>query len=191
MRQFKHPPKHVHRNVRNQSQRLGSSIRAVAVHSTEGQDLHGTRDDLNGLWHWFDNPASDASSHLGIDGDGHTDRYVPDVRKAWTILDLNSVTLNIEFVGRAAQPTKDWELAQLQAGARWIAYWSRQHGIPIRRGRVRNINGQAVVTKSGVITHKQLTDAGFGTHTDPGANFPMRKLLKIARWYAKHGWIAD
>lgn len=191
-RQFTKPPFHKTRLVCNQSDRLhGASIRAVAVHSTESADIPNSRDDLDSIFNWFDTPASLSSSHLGIDGEGQTDRWVLDARKAWTILDLNSVTLNIEFIGRAVQPGSAWEKKQIRAAARWVAYWSRLHGIPIRRGKVRNVNGQAVVTKSGVITHKQLTDAGFGTHTDPGPNFPMRLLLKEARWYRKHGWIAD
>lgn len=190
-RQFSKPPYHTRRLVRNQSSRMGRRISAIAVHSTESTDIPNSRDDLNSIFNWFNNPVSDASSHLGIDGDGQTDRWVEDHRKAWTILDLNSVTLNIEFVGRAAQPAAAWEDRQIRAAARWCAHWSIKHDIPLRRGRVRNVAGNAVVTRSGIITHKQLTDAGFGSHTDPGPAFPMRKLIRLARWYKDNGWFPD
>jgi len=112
------PPKHTTHLVRNQSSRLGRNITAVAVHSTESQDLPGTTDDLRAIRNWFNNPDSQASSHVGIDGQGNTEVWVHSDRKAWTILDLNSVTCNIEFIGRAAQPASAWEEAQIKQGAR-------------------------------------------------------------------------
>src|SRR5215213_10453306 len=101
------PPNTTRNYVRNRSSRVFAPIQAVAVHSTESQDLPGTTRDLDGIETWFDNPASQASSHIGIDGDGNSRVWVPAEQKAWTILDLNPVTLNIEFVGRAAQETSD------------------------------------------------------------------------------------
>lgn len=184
----KTPPGHTTHLVRNQSDRLGHNVNAVAVHSTESQDIPHSRDDLVSLRNWFNNPASQASSHIGVDGDGNCEMWVHSNRKAWTILNLNSVTCNIEFVGRAAQSRKDWEEAQLKAGARWAAYWCIEYGIPAQRGVVRNVAGNAVVTKKGIITHKQLTDAGFGSHTDPGPNFPMDRFLELVRYYKKNGW---
>jgi N-acetyl-anhydromuramyl-L-alanine amidase AmpD len=182
------PPKHTTHLVRNRSSRNGKPILAIAVHSTESQDLKGTTDDLRGIRSWFDNPASDASAHVGIDGQGNTEVWVPSSEKSWTILDLNSVTLNIEFVARAAQTARDWELEQVKAGARWAAYWGAHFKIPMQRGQVRSVHGQAVISKKGVIRHKDLTDAGFGSHVDPGPTFPMSKFLDLARWYREHGW---
>ena len=184
-------PHHRRHIVRNKSSRNGRAIRAIAVHSTESQDLRGTRDDVISIRNWFNNPRSQASSHIGIDGEGHTELWVPEEEKAWTILDLNSVTLNIEFIGRAAQPAREWEDAQIRRGAQWAAYWSTRFNLPVQRGNVRNINGVAVVTKSGIIRHKDLTDAGFGSHTDPGPQFPMRRFIDLTRFYKRRGWPAD
>lgn len=182
------PPRHATHLVRNRSSRNGKAIRAIAIHSTESNDLANSTDDLKGVRSWFNNPASDASSHLGIDGDGNTELWVPSTEKAWTILDLNAVTLNIEFIGRAAQPAKDWELEQLKEGAKWAAYWGRRFGIPVKRGKVSNVRGQAVVARKGIIRHSDLTHAGSGTHQDPGAGFPMSKFLSLASWYSVNGW---
>jgi len=186
-RTFDRPNGQVHL-VRNRSSRRGARVVGIGIHSTESQDLHGTRDDLKSIRNWFNNPISDASSHIGIDGDTGTEVWVPDAEKAWTILDLNPITLNIEFIGRAAQPKRDWEEAQIKKGAKWAAFWCRKYNFPARRGVVKKINGQAVITTSGIITHFQLTQAGFGTHTDPGSNFPMRDFLDATQWYKRHGW---
>lgn len=181
-------PKHEKHHVVNRSSRRGAPIQAIAVHSTESQDLKGTTDDLRSVRSWFNNPASDASSHIGIDGQGNTELWVPSTEKAWTILQLNDRTLNIEFIGRSAQTSKDWEDEQIKQGARWVAYWAIRFDLPIQKGVVRNVNGYPVISKKGVIRHSDLTHAGFGDHEDPGANFPMRKLLDQAQWYRRNGW---
>lgn len=181
------PPHHKTRRVRNQSSRRGAPVQAVAVHSTESQDVPGW-DDLNGVGNWFDNPQSQASSHIGVDGEGHSVEWVAGSEKAWTILELNPVTVNIEFVGRAAQKKKDWETAQLKTAAKWTAYWCLRYGIPAQVGRVKNVNGFPVITKKGIIRHSDLTDAGFGTHTDPGKNFPMDEFLGYVKYYKAKGW---
>lgn len=175
--------------VGNQSERLhGVKPTGIAVHSTESQDLSGTRDDLVAIRNWFDNPASQASSHIGIDGQGNTEQWVMGHRKAWTILQLNSVTLNIEFIGRAAQPASAWEDEQIKQGARWAAWWGIYWDIPMQRGAVGVAAGQPYLRKKGIIRHKDLTDAGFGSHTDPGPNFPMAEFIDYAQWYRANGW---
>jgi len=183
-----HAPHHtIHLLERNFSSRNGSPIQAIAVHSTESLD-HPGFDDLHGVRSWFDNPEAEASSHLGIDGEGHVEKWVRDADKAWSILQLNPVTLNIEFVGRAAQSRAEWERDQIHAGAQWAAYWGIKHGVPTQRGEVTNIHGFPVITRKGIITHKDLTDAGFGTHTDPGPQFPLARFINLAQEYRHSGW---
>jgi N-acetyl-anhydromuramyl-L-alanine amidase AmpD len=180
-------PSHSTHIVRNQSERRGP-ILAVAVHSTESADLPGTTDDLRSIRNWFDNPTSQASSHIGIDGQGNTELWVHSDRKAWTIGAANSFTVNIEFVARAAQGEAAWEEAQIKQGARWAAYWALKYDIPQHKGRVRDINGLCVCLDRGVIRHSDVTAAGFGTHTDPGPNFPMDDFLDAMRYYYAKGW---
>jgi len=187
-RQTAKPPTHATRLVVNRSSRRGAPIQAIAVHSTESSDIKASWDDLKSVGNWFNTSAAQASSHIGIDGDGHSSRWVPDDEKAWTILQLNDRTLNIEFVGRAAQPRDDWEAAQIKTGARWAAYWAIKFGLPIQLGAVKNINGAPVISRKGIIRHSDLTAAGFGSHTDPGPNFPMREFLENAQWYRRNGW---
>lgn len=180
-------PTHTTHIVRNQSERF-SPVLAIAVHSTESNDIPHSRDDIVSVRNWFDNPASDASSHLGVDGDGNSEVWVRSNKKAWTILNANPWTLNIEFVARATQAGSSWEEEQIKEGARWAAYWGLKYEINAQRGNVKNVHGQCVCGKKGVITHKDVTDAGFGTHTDPGANFPMSDFIDAMRYYKQKGW---
>lgn len=182
------PPAHKTFLVCNQSERRGPVL-AIAVHSTESQDLPGTTDDLRAIRNWFDNPVSQASSHIGIDGQGNTELWVHSNKKAWTIGAANSFTCNIEFVARAAQGSSSWEKAQVKAGARWAAYWCLKYGLPVQIGNVRNVNGQCVCSKRGIIRHSDVTAAGFGSHTDPGKAFPMDDFLRYTRYYVQKGWV--
>lgn len=182
------PPTHTTHIVNNQSSRNGSPILAIAVHSTESAELPGIKD-LTSLDSWFDNPVSDASAHTGIDGPGHSRVWVHSDQKAWTILNANPFTCNIEFIAKAAQSKSAWEEEQIKEGARWAAYWGLKYGIPAQRGVVRNVNGQCVCTKKGIITHLDVTRAGFGTHTDPGPNFPMSRFIELTQYYKRNGWV--
>jgi N-acetyl-anhydromuramyl-L-alanine amidase AmpD len=182
-------PSHSTFLVRNQSQRRGP-ILAIAVHSTESTDIPDSTDDIKSIRHWFDNPASQASSHIGIDGDANTELWVHSNMKAWTIGAANSFTCNIEFIGRAGQPGSAWEEAQIKEGARWAAYWALKYGIPVQKANVRNLNGLCVCTKRGILRHSDVTAAGFGTHTDPGPQFPMDDFLRYTRYFKQNGWVA-
>ena len=157
-------PRHKTFLVRNQSERRGPVL-AIAVHSTESQDIAGSTDDLAAIRRWFNSPVSEASSHIGIDGAGNTELWVHSDRKAWTIGAANSWTVNIEFIGRAAQPAREWEEQQIKQGARWAAYWSLKYDIPLRKANCRGMHGQCVCTVKGVLRHSDVTAAGFGCIT--------------------------
>lgn len=151
--------------VSNQSAR-SEPIRLIVVHDTEGANLPGITD-LRNLGTWFDNPAADASAHVGVDADGNAARYVEDTRKAWHAAAFNSRALGIEQIGRAAQKT--WPERQLRVTAQYIAHWSQKHGIPITHSTVH-----------GVCQHRDL-GAGGGGHHDCGPHYPLDRVLEIAR----------
>lgn len=165
----------IRRAARNQSSRNGIRPQLIVIHSTESSNRPGSSD-LAAIGAWFDNPTAQASSHVCTDGDGNSARYVADTAKAWHCAGYNSVSLGIEQIGRAAQSS--WSPDEIRESARWVAYWSRKHGIPIRRGAV---TGGRVV-KSGVVTHADLGVTG-GGHHDPGAGYPVADLLRLAAFY--------
>lgn len=167
----------VERNVCNQSSRGGTKPRLIVLHSTESPPQRGHAD-LEAIAAYFDSPSAQASSHVITDPDGDSARCVPDSEKAWTQAAFNSVSLSIEQIGYASQ--KVWDERQVAESARWVARWSKEHGIPIKRGAVLGY----AVTRSGVVTHADLGAPG-GGHADPGSAYPIDHLLELARDFRK------
>lgn len=168
-----HPDVVLHRDSPNVSAR-STGISLIVLHSTESSNMPGSAADLGGVADWFANPAAQVSAHVITDSDGHSARCVRDHAKAWACVDFNSPSLNIEQIGRAAQ--MHWSRAEWVETARWIAQWSHEHHIPIRKAEVAG----AAVRRSGVTTHAALGAAG-GDHHDPGPGYPLEEVLHEAR----------
>ncbi len=167
-------------NVRNQSSRDGKRPALIVLHTTEGHNRPGVGD-LRDLAVFFDRADVEASSHVANDAEGHDARMVPDSAKAWTQSSFNPVSLSIEQIGFAATRKAEWFKGaphQLANTAKWIAYWSEEHDIPIRRG----IGVAGFAARSGVVSHRQLGIAG-GGHVDPGSAYPFRYVLLLARYF--------
>lgn len=179
---LKRPYERYRHLVRNQSDRMVPKIGLIVVHCTEGQNLPGVTD-LENLGSWFDNPSAQASAHVGIDSEGNSALYVPDNRKAWHCARFNGPSLGAELIGRSTQ--KGWPGPQERKLAKYVAFWSKTHRIPIRRARVDGVTGR--IHSSGVIRHSDLGVAG-GNHGDPGPGFNMRRLLWLARFYRTKGY---
>ena len=169
----------INASVANQSVRSGYP-KILVIHTTEGPNSKGTGD-LKGIASYFDRPEVEASSTIVVDGEGFSGRLMPDSSKPWTQASYNSVSLSIENIGYAATSKEDWFNKyhnQLETNAAWLAYWSDEWEIPLRRA----ITLSGGVQRSGVATHKQLGQYG-GGHVDPGQGFPLKYILKLARYY--------
>lgn len=172
------PQVDVRRSVACQSYRVPfSKIKLLVVHATEGTNLAGIRD-LQYLGDYFNQRSTQASSHVATDAEGNSARYVKDSRKAWHVAGFNSVALGIEQIGHTSQGK--WPAAQLHETARWLAYWSRNHRVPLHKGAVHQ-DGSVLV--AGVVRHSDLGEAG-GNHDDPGSGYDLSRVLKYARAYA-------
>lgn len=185
-RSVRRPYERIKANVCNQSSRAFAP-RLIVLHSTESHNRPGNAD-LEAIVSWFDNPASQASSHVVVDDEGRSAGCVPDAQKAWTQAYWNPFSLSIEMIGFASQSKIAWLVnnrAQILKTAKYIAYWSKEHNIPIQKGAVNNTTG--LVTKAGVVTHNSLGQKG-GGHHDPGPNFPSTATLTAAKWYRRFGW---
>lgn len=179
------PYERLHRSVRNKSSRGGVKPRLIVLHTTESHNRPGNSD-LESILSWFDNPSSQASSHVIVDGEGRSAQCVPDDWKAWTQSHFNSWSLSIEQIGFASTVKNVWKKsyrAQLKKVAKYIAYWSKKYDIPIRKGQTQGYR----VIKSGVVTHASLGSAG-GGHHDPGRGYPFWAVLAMARYYSRRGW---
>ncbi len=167
------PYERIRRSVSNQSSRNGVSPKLIVLHSTESHNRPGTSD-VEAIVAWFDNPASQASSHVVVDAEGIAAQCVPDSKKAWTQAAYNPQSLAVEQIGHASQTT--WPEAQLRKTAQYIAYWSKKYNIPI-----------SFSTSRGVCEHRHLGAAG-GGHHDCGEPYPLDRVLDLAREYRKNGW---
>jgi N-acetyl-anhydromuramyl-L-alanine amidase AmpD len=157
----------------NQSDR-SAPIQLIVLHSTESHNYPNSENDLRGVASWFANPSAQVSAHVVVDADGNSISCVDAKRKAWHCLSYNSVALGIEQVGFAAQDK--WDRDEWLEACRWIAQWSHEYGIPIRRA----ITAGGRVIRKGITTHAKLGTNG-GGHTDPGPRYPLGKVLKHAR----------
>lgn len=181
------PYERVEVTVRNRSERGQWPPTLIVLHDTESHD-RGGNSDLESIGAWFDNPGSQASAHVCVDGEGRSARYVDDRDKAWHCGHYNSASLGVEQIGFATFTKAMWrrnDRAQLKKVAKYIAYWSKLYGIPIRRGKV----SVGTVVRSGVVTHKDLGFLG-GGHHDPGGGYPFRGVLNMARLYKARGWVS-
>jgi hypothetical protein len=160
----------------NQGSRNGVKPNLIVLHSTESTNVPGSSSDLMAVCSFLCRPSVEASSHVMVDGDGHSARLVRDECKAWAQARYNPFALSIEQIGRAG--SEHWTRDEIRETARWIARWSRKYDIPIRVGAV---NG-GFVTKPGVVTHKMLGVFG-GGHVDPGSAYPLEACLRLARFY--------
>jgi N-acetyl-anhydromuramyl-L-alanine amidase AmpD len=168
----KHPNVVIKRLSPNYSERT-TTIGLIVLHDTESGQVPRSAKDLEGVASWFANPDSQVSAHVITDADGNSARCVPDRFKAWQCMAYNSAALGIEQVGFEGQPFARREYVET---ARWIAQWSHEHHIPIRRART--YRGMVIV--SGIATHSSLGIYG-GGHDDPGPTYPFKRTLEIAR----------
>lgn len=174
-------------NVVCQSSRGGVKPDLIVIHDTESHDTMKSNLDLTGIGNFFNRVSTQASSHVCVDGEGRSARYVLDDAKAWHCMNFNSRSLGIEQIGFATFTQLMWNKnrrAQAKKVAQYIAYWSKKYGIPIQEGKV---SSTGIVLKSGVVTHASLGVMG-GGHHDPGPNYPFSALLRTAKWYKKYGW---
>lgn len=169
-----YPNVRVRHRIRSSS-RNGASPRLMVLHSTQGINVRGIAD-LLGLGSFF--AGVEADSTVAIDSEGQSARFKTDADKPWTQAFWNPWALSIEMVGKAEQPS--WTDEEVDEAARWLAHWSRQHGIPLQRARVDNATGRIV--RPGVATHKQLGARG-GGHVDPGDGFPVNRCIRRARHF--------
>jgi hypothetical protein len=157
----------------NYSGRGGSAVRLIVLHTAEGSTT------IESLGSYFANPASQVSSHTGIDDTpGTVGEFVKRDQKAWTAADANPYSVQTELCAFAAWTPAQWAAHpnMLDNCAKWIAEEAAAFSIPI----VRLNATQAQDGRSrGVCQHVDLGSAG-GGHWDCGGGFPMDQVITQA-----------
>jgi len=137
----------------------------VIVHTAEGALT------VDQLGNYFANPASQVSSHVGID-DHETVQYVDYSQVAWTARSANPYADQAELCAFAAWTRADWLAhtdTMLENTAQWIADRCKARGIPPTKIGPSDVAAR----RPGVIGHVDITNGLHdGTHQDPGTSFP-------------------
>lgn len=157
----------------------------IVIHDTEGLDAPGIRD-LVGLAEFFKRQGRGYGYHVAVDADGNSSRMVDDREIGWHLGGGNTGSLGVSMIAQARFTRPFWftRPRQLHKVARWLAWWSLEHDIPLVKAKPRE--GDPGI---GVLTHGQWSAASSKSdHTDPGAGFPFFYVLFWARRYAKEGW---
>src|SRR5262245_3101792 len=163
----------------NYSNRGGTTVRLIVIHTAEGATT------IEELGNYFANPASDVSSHTGIDDKpGVIGEYVQRQNKAWTAANANPVAVQTELCAFAKWTSAEWgkHPNMLDNCARWIAEESKAFAIPI----VKLTAQQAQGSGRGVCQHNDLGSWG-GGHWDCGGGFPISDVIAAANRYAAGG----
>lgn len=155
---------------------------AIVLHSTESPNRPGVADVL-AIPNFWRGQGAGYGAHLVIDGEGNTVKCALDSQVCWAVAGANTGRLHIELIGYSRYTEDDWDDQDrgLKQAAKWCAYWTERHGIPIRLSTVR-----------GIATHAMYSAAyHVSDHTDPGKQFPLARFVKRVGYYHEHGWLAD
>jgi hypothetical protein len=136
-----------------------SRVDGIGLHYTAGGNRPG-KSDMDGLTAFASSPSAGVSWHFLIDAEGHCYYSVPLAKKAWTIGNLNSQTVNIEVIGRGNESSYPAAAAGASKLRQVVQRLGRVLDIPIRVGAVSN----CTVTRPGVITHWQGGPCSGGHH---------------------------
>lgn len=148
----------------------------IVLHSTESDgkgSAYGA--DICAFWH---RENRGYGAHFVISNDGTVTDCLQRTRIAWHVEHHNTGSIGIEQAGYAAQTAEAWMRRELEldATARLLARLHHYWGILLEPD-----------TEHGVSTHAQQSRKYGGSHTDPGADYPMSHVLGMARSYAARG----
>jgi hypothetical protein len=157
-------PRLVWKESPNQSDRHGATVSLIVAHrwgSPVAHDKKQAQSRYDGNVAWLRNPDADASSHVVYGGSlvNEAAQLVPWARKAWTCVQFNSISDNIEFADAiwSGDDTEGFRVA-----ARIVAFRLHARSLPAKW-----VRGEALLHGGrGVTRHYDLGQAG-GGHTDP------------------------
>jgi N-acetylmuramoyl-L-alanine amidase len=158
----------------NYSSRGGAAVTTLVLHTAEGSRT------FQSLGSYFANPATQASSHVGIDDTpGTIGEYVRRDQKAWTQANANPWSVAAELCAFAAWDIATWNTHpdMLANAAAWLAEEAAAFAIPLVALAPAQAQNPAA---RGVCQHIDLGSMG-GGHVDCGPAFPFAQVLAMAQ----------
>ena len=167
--------RHDYTALRTSGTRELSRIRLIVLHSAEALSAEA-------VGRWFADPRAQGSAHFGVDQDS-IQRYLPLRAVPWGAPGVNSDGVHIEQCGYARWTRDGWlRRDEMLDRVAWLmAVLARRLDIPLRSLSDEELRRG----ERGVTTHRQCTLVYGGTHTDPGAGYPLDWVLARARHYRR------
>lgn len=148
----------------------------IILHSTEsvGAGLRYGRD-IVAFWR---RQGLGYGAHFVVSSDGAVVNCAPTNIITWHVENRNTGSVGIEQSGYAHNTRAEWmgRGLELDATARIIAAVAHAWNIPLD-----------IDVDNGVATHAMESKSYGGSHTDPGANYPLSHVLGMARSYRNAG----
>jgi hypothetical protein len=172
---------------------VAAPITATCDRSFRAVRTSGTREPGNVLWivlHdeeaasaksaavFFTTPAAKGSAHLCVD-DSICYRTLNNEDIPWAAPGANTHGFHIEQAGFAKWSTVMW-LRHLRTLER-AAYKTALHCVLFNVPPVFVFARDLEKTRPGVTTHREVTKAFGGTHSDPGPFWPRRRFMRLVR----------
>jgi hypothetical protein len=135
-----------------------------------------------GAAQYFQSPKSGGSAHLCVD-DKECYRCLANEDIPWGAPGANEQGFHIEQAGYAKWSAVIWRkhLGTLRRCAYKTAVHCREFGIPTRFLKAADLKAG----HSGITTHREISKAFGGTHTDPGPFYPIPLVMLFVRRYYK------
>jgi len=142
------------------------------IHDAECPNSVGVGD-LKGMFAYLARSKDKLWVHFAIDNDGYVAQAARINDLCYHAKGINSDSVGCELIGYAATTKKEWlttHRIQLLELSKLIAWFCS-------RRRLR-------VNRRTVLMHREVLQGG---HSDPGPNFPIRRVVRTARYYKRTG----
>jgi len=150
-------------------------ITLIVWHDEEATTARGAAE-------YFQSPTSGGSAHLCVD-DTECYRCLANTDVPWGAPGANQQGFHIEQAGYAKWSAVIWRkhVNTLRRCAYKTAVHCKQFGIPTVFLEAADLKAG----KSGITTHREVSKAFGGTHTDPGPCYPVTYAMWLVRRYRK------
>jgi hypothetical protein len=168
----------------------------LVVHDEEAPDKPDMAEDIANFFHNQAKSPEGTSAHRAVD-DNSIVHCVKWTDVAWAAPGANTNGMHWEQSGYVSETRDKWKdpygLAMMEILAKDMAAFAKRAGIPIVRltpGQIAENYHAGKPIHRGICGHDDITAAHispYGTHTDPGPNYPWHHLLARIDYYKKGG----